>query len=81
MPWASVAYILMSKCQDNFEIIIGNMPSEAENHFTVSKINSSPGYFKFYLHGIVENRHTEFCSETFPASWIDSHNVMAWHIV
>lgn len=48
VSWASVAYIFMSKYQDNFEIITGNMLSEAENHFYVGRMNSSPGYFKAY---------------------------------
>lgn len=48
MSWASVAYQFMSKCQENFEIITGNMLTEAENHFYVGKMNSSPGYFMVY---------------------------------
>lgn len=48
MSWASVAYIFMSKCQDNFEIITENMLTEAENHSYVGKMNSSPGYFMVY---------------------------------
>lgn len=41
----------MSKCQDNFEIITGNVITEAENYFNVGRMNYLPGAFKAYLHG------------------------------
>lgn len=43
VSWAPVAYIFMLKCQDNFEIITGNVLTETENHFNAGKMNYSPG--------------------------------------
>lgn len=43
VPWAPAAYILMLKCQDNFEIITGNVLTETENHFNAGKMNCLSG--------------------------------------